>query len=435
MLQDFGVEQGRPRHPLHADGAGGGDRACWPARASAPCIRWCSAASPPRSSRPASTTPSRRSSCRASCGIEPGRIVHYKPLLDEAIELATHKPDACLILQRPQAEATHGRRPRPRLGRRCATRRWCGRKSAATACRSPPPIRSTSSTPPAPPAVPKGVVRDNGGHMVALKWSMKNLYGIEPGEVFWAASDVGWVVGHTYIVYAPLLHGCTTILYEGKPVGTPDAGAFWRVIAEHGCVAHVHRADRVPRHQEGGPAGQAASRSTTCRTSARCSWPASAPTPTRSSWAENAAQGAGDRPLVADRDRLGDRRQSGRARPAAGQARLADRADAGLRRARGRRAVQGGRRRNQMGSIVVKLPLPPVVPADAVAAGRALPRELPRPSSPATTRPRTPASWTRTATSTSWAAPTTSSTSPATGSRPAAWRRCWPRTRTSPNAP
>ena len=104
---------------------------------------------------------------------------------------------------------------------------------------------------------PKGVVRDNGGHMVALKWSMKNLYGIEPGEVFWTASDVGWVVGHSYIVYAPLLHGCTTILYEGKPVGTPDAGAFWRVIAEHGCAAHVHRADRVPRHQEGRPAGQA----------------------------------------------------------------------------------------------------------------------------------------------------------------------------------
>ena len=104
---------------------------------------------------------------------------------------------------------------------------------------------------------PKGVVRDNGGHMVALQWSMKNLYGIEPGEVFWAASDIGWVVGHSYIVYAPLFHGCTTILYEGKPVGTPDAGAFWRVIAEHGARRHVHRADRVPRHQEGRPAGQA----------------------------------------------------------------------------------------------------------------------------------------------------------------------------------
>ena len=102
---------------------------------------------------------------------------------------------------------------------------------------------------------PKGVVRDNGGHMVALKWSMKNLYGIAPGEVFWAASDVGWVVGHSYIVYAPLFHGCTTILYEGKPVGTPDAGAFWRVIAEHGVRRAVHRADGVSRHQERGSAG------------------------------------------------------------------------------------------------------------------------------------------------------------------------------------
>ena len=93
--------------------------------------------------------------------------------------------------------------------------------------------------------------------MVALKWTMKNHYGIEPGEAFWAASDVGWVVGHSYIFYAPLLHGCTTILYEGKPVGTPDAGAFWRVIAEHKVAAHVHRADRLPRHQEGGPQGRA----------------------------------------------------------------------------------------------------------------------------------------------------------------------------------
>ena len=104
---------------------------------------------------------------------------------------------------------------------------------------------------------PKGVVRDNGGHMVALKWSMKNLYGIEPGDVWWTASDIGWVVGHSYIVYAPLLHGCTSILYEGKPVGTPDAGAFWRVIAEHGAARLVHGADRLPRHQERRPAGQA----------------------------------------------------------------------------------------------------------------------------------------------------------------------------------
>ena len=172
----------------------------------------------------------------ASCGLEPGRIVAYKPLLDEAIKLAAHKPGACLILQRPQARAVlvEGR-----------DRDWAAmRDHALIHARSayecvpveatdPLYILYTSGT----TGRPKGVVRDNGSHMVALKWSMQNLYGVEPGEVYWAASDVGWVVGHSYIVYAPLLHGCTTILYEGKPVGTPDAGAFWRVIAEHGCAA------------------------------------------------------------------------------------------------------------------------------------------------------------------------------------------------------
>ncbi len=172
----------------------------------------------------------------ASCGLEPGRIVAYKPLLDEAIRLATHQPEACLILQRPQQEAAL------LAGR---DHDWAKLRDEAIvfarsvydctplAATDPLYILYTSGT----TGRPKGVVRDNGGHMVALEWSMQNLYGVNPGEVYWAASDVGWVVGHSYIVYAPLLHGCTSILYEGKPVGTPDAGAFWRVIAEHGCVA------------------------------------------------------------------------------------------------------------------------------------------------------------------------------------------------------
>jgi propionyl-CoA synthetase len=172
----------------------------------------------------------------ASCGLEVGRIVKYKPLLDEAIRLARHKPSACVILQRPQAEAALV----PGRDHDWATVREEAIESARSirecvpvAATDPLYILYTSGT----TGRPKGVVRDNGGHLVALKWSMRNLYGIAPGEVFWAASDVGWVVGHSYIVYAPLFHGCTSILYEGKPVGTPDAGAFWRVIAEHGCAA------------------------------------------------------------------------------------------------------------------------------------------------------------------------------------------------------
>jgi propionyl-CoA synthetase len=163
----------------------------------------------------------------ASCGLEGQKIIPYKPLLDHAIELAAHRPAHTVILQRPQvaAELAPGRDVDWHEAERRAEPQDC----VPVAATDPLYILYTSGT----TGQPKGVVRDNGGHMVALKWTMANIYNVKPGEVYWAASDVGWVVGHSYIVYGPLLHGCTTVVYEGKPVGTPDAGAFWRVIAEH----------------------------------------------------------------------------------------------------------------------------------------------------------------------------------------------------------
>nr|WP_309501528.1 propionate-CoA ligase PrpE [uncultured Roseovarius sp.] len=163
----------------------------------------------------------------ASCGLEPGRVVHYKPLLDGAIEMASHKPEFCVIFQREQevADLIEGRDVN-----------WHGFQYGVEPAECVPVegnhpayILYTSGT----TGAPKGVLRPTGGHLVALNWTMKNIYNVDPGDVFWAASDVGWVVGHSYICYAPLIHGNTTVVFEGKPIGTPDAGTFWRVISEH----------------------------------------------------------------------------------------------------------------------------------------------------------------------------------------------------------
>ena len=164
----------------------------------------------------------------ASCGIEIKRVVEYKPLLDRALEASRHQPEHCVVLQRRELRCALQPRRDLDWDELMAVARPVG--WVPVAATDPLYILYTSGT----TGMPKGIVRDNGGHAVALKWSMENVYGVHPGEVFWAASDIGWAVGHSYTVYAPLLHGCTTVMYEGKPVGTPDPGEFWRVIEQHG---------------------------------------------------------------------------------------------------------------------------------------------------------------------------------------------------------
>ncbi len=178
----------------------------------------------------------------ASCGIEVSRIIPYQPLLDAALDMCTHKPRTCVVVQRPESPAIL------RKGRDIVWNTLLDADPVACVplqATDPLYLLYTSGT----TGKPKGVLRDNGGHLVALTWSMKNIYGVNPGDVYWAASDIGWVVGHSYIVYGPLFYGCTTILYEGKSVGTPDAGAFWRVIDQHGvsvlfCAPTAFRAIR-----------------------------------------------------------------------------------------------------------------------------------------------------------------------------------------------
>ena len=361
----------------------------------------------------------------ASCGIEPARTVPYKPLLDEALEIATASVDACVVLQREACGATlvDGR-----------DHDWHAlvRDAAPADCvpmRSTDPlyILYTSGT----TGRPKGVVRDTGGQIVALKWTMKAIYDADPGDVYWAASDIGWVVGHSYIVYGPLLQGCTSILYEGKPVGTPDAGAFWRVIAEH-RVKTLFTAPRRSASSARPTPRRRSSPSTTSPRSTPSSSPANAATRTRcagpSAPSTYRSSTTGGRP-----------RPAGRSAPTR----------AASRSCRSSRAPP----RWPPPATISSCSMPTAGRCRAGTSARSAPacrcRRAPSPrsgtrpsatamptsaASPVSTRRAMRASSTRTATCSSWRAPTTSSTSPGTASRPGRWRRRWRTTRTWPSA-
>ena len=276
-----GVGHGRPGDRLHADDPGG---ARCDARLRADRGSALGRLRRVRGERARDAHRGRAAEGRvsASCGIEPGRIVAYKPLLDAAIAATQWKPERCIILQRPMLDGELDR---------ARDLEWYDALAGAEtadcvplAATDPLYIIYTSGT----TGQPKGIVRDNGGHAVALAWSMKNIYDTDPGEVYWAASDIGWTVGHSYTVYGPLLHGCTTVLYEGKPVGTPDAGAFWRVLPS---TASARSSPRRPPSARSGSRIPTASTSaaTTCGSSVLSSSRASAVTRRRCAWAEDSS--------------------------------------------------------------------------------------------------------------------------------------------------
>ena len=332
----LGVGQGRPGRHLPADGAGGrgGDAGLRPARRGAlgrvRRVRGQRAGGPGRR-RPAAGGGDRRPAASRS-----SRVVEYKPLLDRALELSSHQPEHVVVLQRPQAVAAMTATARPRLAR--ADRRC---RAGRVRRRWPRPTRCTSSTRPAPPRKPKGVVRDNGGHAVALAWSMANIYDVGPGDVWWTASDVGWVVGHSYIVYAPLLVGRDHGALRGQ--AGRHAGRR-RVLAGRRPSTACRRCS--PRRPRSGRSRRrtrpaSCSRRTTSRALRTLFLAGERLDPDTWQWATDRLGVPGDRPLVADRDRLADRGQPARARADADQARLAHGAGAGVRRA----GARPGRRR------------------------------------------------------------------------------------------
>ena len=365
----------------------------------------------------------------ASCGIEPGRIVEYKPLLDLAIALSKHKPASCVVYQRPQISATinpsrdHDWKTLVDAAKAAGKRAPC----ADLAATDPLYILYTSGT----TGVPKGVVRDIGGYIVALKWTMSAIYNVKPGDTYWAASDIGWVVGHSYIVYGPLLHGCASVLYEGKPIGTPDAGAFWRVIQEYKVAAFftAPTAFRAVRKED----PQAAllknydikSMHTLFLAGERAD-------PDTVAWAEKVLgvpvvdhwwQTETGWAIAANPVGWEFCRSSSVRRP------CRCRATTFTSSTRPANPCPPGRWDRSSSSCRCR----PAACRPSTGRTSACMRAISR-NSRAITKPPTPGSSTRTDIFTSWAAPTTSSTSPAIAFRPAAWRKSSPRIRTSPNA-